>query len=59
MQLIEIAANKREPIAIPWLLDAREDGLDVEIHGCGCGCGCACGCGCGNSCACGCSCACS
>ena len=45
MQLIDSPTDERKPIAIPWLLDLREDELDVEIHGCGCGSNCACGCG--------------
>ena len=60
MQPINSAIDQRKPIAIPWLLDPREDELDVETHGCGCGCGSDCGCGCACSCGCYCGgCACS
>ena len=57
MQLVDFSINEG-PVAVSWLLDSREDELDLEIHGCGCGCtdgGCGCGCGCTSCSSCSCS----
>ena len=54
MQTIE-STFQNNVLAIPWMLAAEDENLDLEIHGCGCGCG-SCGCACTCSCSCSCSC---